>query len=70
MKHIHKFLSLALALVLCLSLAACGDEAAATTMTTIFTTLQTPLRGWSRTVSRCQICMSLAARGGARTAKR
>lgn len=26
MKHIHKFLSLALALVLCLSLAACGDE--------------------------------------------
>ena len=26
MKHIHKFLSLALALVLCLSLAACGSE--------------------------------------------
>ena len=54
MKHLNKYLSLALALVLCLSLAACGESN----------------EDWSRTANRWRTCISMAAHGRARTAAR
>ena len=49
MKHLNKYLSLALALVLCLSLAACGESnetMVMTAATTIYMAFRIPLRGW------------------------
>ena len=73
MKHVNKYLSLALALVLCLSLAACGesnedygDDGSDYNLYGVPDSFE----GWSRTANRWRTCISTAAHGRARTAAR
>ena len=73
MKHLKIFLSFALTLALCLSLAACGEsneDLATTAATIIFMACRIPSRVWSRTLNRCRTSTSSAAHGVARTAAR
>ena len=72
MKHVERFLSLALALVLCLGLAACGESNSNEDYGddgSDYNLYGVPdsIEGWSRTVNRWQICTYTAAHGQVRT---